>query len=81
MGGRLMLAFRAFGMRQNAIDGTIPGQFRSESTMYLWRHLLPRWRAGCTRAVAAVLLACVASPGLAADDQFLEPEKAFRFSA
>jgi len=76
-----MLAFRAFGMRQNAIDGTIPGQFRSESTMYLWRHLLPRWRAGCTRAVAAVLLACVASPGLAADDQFLEPEKAFRFSA
>ena len=42
--------------------------------------LLRRMRAvACV--VAAAVMPTIAAPGLAADEQFLEPEKAFRFSA
>ncbi len=50
--------------------------------MSLWRHLTIRWRAAWGRvALVAGLALAGLVPVQAAQDEFLEPEKAFRFSA
>jgi thioredoxin:protein disulfide reductase len=73
-------AFRPFGRIHNASDGTSPGQPSSQYTMSIDVQLLQRLRAvACAVAVAA--LSVLAAPALAAEEQFLEPDKAFQFSA
>ncbi|MFO1221176.1 MAG: protein-disulfide reductase DsbD [Burkholderiaceae bacterium] len=49
--------------------------------MRFWTELTHRLRHACRRSAAAALLGLLATWAGAAEDNFLEPEKAFRFSA
>ncbi len=80
-----MPAFLSFGKTDNGGHETLQCQTGSQTVMSLWCHLATRWRSSWGSAALALLWACVALVSApvahAAEDQFLEPEKAFRFSA